>query len=245
MLRSWERRSLLFRACLFNHRYYFAIPPDIQTLFIQNGRRLCKQDKWKSIVLPGLDYVKCVGIRSCKVRRKQYASSIHRNCSLSRILFLERKAQCDAFSDLTLCIYIDNSMFQLSPNKAIGIGDCRHVDVNGQVDVRYNVCCLMCVVYRLCLNEKRSLRCYIWKSDNPHYRWFLSLLQSVANGVDDGHCFSAMGWLWLPEFGSPIIIAVIYNPNLNFGIVSFATAWFTPERVYCQTTCGMRGQWIL
>ena len=80
--------------------------------------------------------MKCVGIRSCSARRKQCASNIHGNCSLSQILSLEGKEQCDAFSEWPLCIRIDNSMFQIIPNKETGIGDCRHVDVNGQVDVR-------------------------------------------------------------------------------------------------------------
>ena len=37
-------------------------------------------------------------------------------------------------------------------------------------------------------------------------------VQSVINGVFDGHCFSAMNWLGSPEFGSLIIIpTVIYT----------------------------------
>ena len=71
------------------------------------------------------------------------------------------------------------------------------------------MCCLLCVVFWLWLKGKRPLCCYIWwKSGNPHFRWFLSLIQSVANGVDDDHCFSAMGWHGLPEFGSLIIVTV-------------------------------------
>ena len=107
-------------------------------------------------------------------------------------------------------------MFQLLPNKETGIGDCCHVDGNGQMDVRRNVCRLMCVVFWLWLNGKRSHRCYIWwKSGNPHFRWFLSLLQSIANGVDDGHCLSAMDWLGSPECGSFIIMPTIFYTEIE------------------------------
>ena len=58
--------------------------------------------------------------------------------------------QCEVVSDSPLCICVDNSMLQLSPNKETGIGDCCQVDVNGQVDVRRSVCYLMYVVIWLC-----------------------------------------------------------------------------------------------
>ena len=51
--------------------------------------------------------------------------------SLSDTLSLEGKALCEVVFDSLLCSYIDNSMFQLSPNKETGIDDCRHVDENG------------------------------------------------------------------------------------------------------------------
>ena len=70
------------------------------------------------------------------------------------VLFLryslwKEKSIVTPFSDSPLCISIDNSMFQLSPNKETGIGDCCHVNVNGQMDVICNMCCLLCVVFWL------------------------------------------------------------------------------------------------